>query len=315
LTHRKPLLTLTVAALPFSFSAPDSPAQKLTREQKKEQKKADAALEEKLQDELNAALKISRFQGYVTGDGSAVSVKVTEPGLVLTVLKPQSIPATRLIHHIPAAPTSNTDALLGAIGGTNKPFDGPESFDCYLPALTVFQGGLLPDGTPEQLRNCSRDRATGTARYLDPGEKLLLLSIGVQAAGDRVLFSLVTYHPVPDDTTGQVEYFAKIGLQYPRNYLNTITASQIVKDLYTVIGPETAASAPAPQPPAPLPPPPPPPPPTPTQTASIQIGMTTDQVTAAMGAPQKIIKLGAKSVYLYDGLKITFLNGKVSAME
>jgi hypothetical protein len=39
--------------------------------------------------------------------------------------------------------------------------------------------------------------------------------------------------------------------------------------------------------------------------------MTTDQVEAAMGKPEKIVNLGPKKIYVYKDLKVTFLNGKV----
>ena len=51
----------------------------------------------------------------------------------------------------------------------------------------------------------------------------------------------------------------------------------------------------------------PPPPP-----ASVQLGQTPDQVTAAIGQPDKIITLGAKQIYVYKDLKVTFVNGKVT---
>jgi hypothetical protein len=48
---------------------------------------------------------------------------------------------------------------------------------------------------------------------------------------------------------------------------------------------------------------------------SIEKGMTTDQVQAAMGKPDKIVNLGAKQIYVYKDLKVTFLNGKVSDVQ
>jgi hypothetical protein len=48
------------------------------------------------------------------------------------------------------------------------------------------------------------------------------------------------------------------------------------------------------------------------EPASIEVGMTPDQVTAAVGKPDKIVKLGTKQIYYYKDMKITFLNGKVS---
>ncbi len=54
------------------------------------------------------------------------------------------------------------------------------------------------------------------------------------------------------------------------------------------------------------------PPPEPQQ---IEKGQTPDQVKAALGAPDKIVNLGAKQIYVYKDLKVTFLNGKVSDVQ
>jgi len=44
---------------------------------------------------------------------------------------------------------------------------------------------------------------------------------------------------------------------------------------------------------------------------SIQMGMTPDQVQAALGKPEKLVNLGPKQLYIYKDMKITFINGKV----
>lgn len=48
------------------------------------------------------------------------------------------------------------------------------------------------------------------------------------------------------------------------------------------------------------------------QPASVQLGQTPDQVVAALGQPDKIVTLGAKQIYVYKDLKVTFVNGKVT---
>lgn len=53
----------------------------------------------------------------------------------------------------------------------------------------------------------------------------------------------------------------------------------------------------------------------PAEPASIDKGMTTDQVQAALGKPDKIVNLGSKQIYVYKDLKVTFLNGKVSDVQ
>lgn len=48
---------------------------------------------------------------------------------------------------------------------------------------------------------------------------------------------------------------------------------------------------------------------------TIEIGMTPDQVTAAMGQPDKIVKLTNKQIYIYKDMKVTFVGGKVSDVQ
>jgi hypothetical protein len=49
--------------------------------------------------------------------------------------------------------------------------------------------------------------------------------------------------------------------------------------------------------------------------AQIQLGMSPDDVQAALGQPDKIVDLGKKQIYVYKDLKVTFLNGKVSDVQ
>jgi hypothetical protein len=65
----------------------------------------------------------------------------------------------------------------------------------------------------------------------------------------------------------------------------------------TASGPGPNASAPAAEP------------------ISINVGQTIDQVTAALGTPVKIVNLGAKKIYVYKDMKVTFLNGTVSDVQ
>jgi hypothetical protein len=48
---------------------------------------------------------------------------------------------------------------------------------------------------------------------------------------------------------------------------------------------------------------------------TVQLGMTTDQVQAALGKPEKIFNVGAKQIYTYKDVKVTFVNGKVSDVQ
>ena len=53
----------------------------------------------------------------------------------------------------------------------------------------------------------------------------------------------------------------------------------------------------------------------PAEPQQIEKGQTTDQVVAAIGQPDKKINLGAKQIYVYKDIKVTFINGKVSDVQ
>ena len=48
---------------------------------------------------------------------------------------------------------------------------------------------------------------------------------------------------------------------------------------------------------------------------TIEKGMTPDQVQGALGKPDKIVNLGAKQLYIYKDMKVTFVNGKVTDVQ
>jgi hypothetical protein len=74
--------------------------------------------------------------------------------------------------------------------------------------------------------------------------------------------------------------------------------------------PQQNASGPSDSSQAAVPPAPTAPPPT------IAIGQTIEQVKAAMGQPKSTVDLpNAKKIYLYDGLKVTFKDGKVTDVQ
>jgi hypothetical protein len=68
-------------------------------------------------------------------------------------------------------------------------------------------------------------------------------------------------------------------------------------------------------PPASMPDIAPPPPPSDAPPPTIALGQTVDQVTTGFGQPQRIAKLGAKTIFYYKDMKVTFTSGKVTDVE
>jgi len=49
--------------------------------------------------------------------------------------------------------------------------------------------------------------------------------------------------------------------------------------------------------------------------ASVEIGQTIDQVQTTFGMPSRVANLGPKVIYYYDGMKVIFMDGRVSDVE
>jgi hypothetical protein len=49
--------------------------------------------------------------------------------------------------------------------------------------------------------------------------------------------------------------------------------------------------------------------------ATVSMGQSVAQVEAIMGKPKSIANLPTKMIYVYDGLKVVFVNGKVSDVQ
>ena len=102
-------------------------------------------------------------------------------------------------------------------------------------------------------------------------------------------------------------YRASLTFQFPKGYLETTDFGQIQRTISQVLafaGSETTNTQPAANPAKPQ-----------TEPARIALGQTTDQVTASLGQPDKVVDLGSKKIYFYRDLKITFLDGKVSDVQ
>jgi hypothetical protein len=171
---------------------------------------------------------------------------------------------------------------------------------------------------------------TGTAasypqRHFVPDEKCFITGVSVQK--DSIVLQL---YSDPYDNT---RYYGSLKIPFPNKKVvpSVDDAVQMVSEVISVApSDDQAAKQPAPQdaqppappgaaaaprPLAPMPAIAPPPPPADAPPPTIAIGQTKDQVAAAFGQPVRIAKLGAKEIYYYKDMKVTFTSGKVSNVE
>lgn len=206
-------------------------------------------------------------------------------------------------------------------------------------ASKSFLGGLAKSRIPG-LGSAPDAQAT---RPFVAGEKLWVTKIAI--AADMVSFSLVS------DTINNVIYYGVIRFQpQPGATPDVSHVDQTFGEVFSVAAPDSksdtsqqaaapappAGQAPAPQqaadpalaPIAPPPPPPdasgaalapiaPPPPPSDQPVQTVSMGMTEDQVVGVMGQPTTKADLGAKKIYSYKnpGLKVIFVDGKVTDIQ
>jgi hypothetical protein len=155
------------------------------------------------------------------------------------------------------------------------------------------------------------------------GEKFWIVHTNVTKNG--IEFKLWT-----DPDSNNIRYWAWLEIPFPKKQIPSV--DDVMKTIAEVLsvaprdqGVEQAsapAAVPVPEPtqaatpaPAPLPEIAPPPPPADAPPPTIALGQTMDQVTAGFGQPLKVAKLGAKVIFYYKDMKVTFTNGKVSNVE
>ena len=95
--------------------------------------------------------------------------------------------------------------------------------------------------------------------------------------------------------TRETRYAATVAFEFPEAALETADANVIKKGIDAVLIPEAELGA--------------------ANTKTVQLGQTPEEVRAILGAPDNVIKLGPKEVFVYKNLKVIFIDGKVSDVQ
>jgi hypothetical protein len=184
-------------------------------------------------------------------------------------------------------------------------------------------------------------------RPLANGAKVYLL--GTEFAPDTIAFTVQTCGDCDPKVVdpGNQPYRAKVTFKFVHGALAATDMKHVQQTIEQVFkfadagaaadaggngaAPPPAQQAPpaasARQSPPPPPPPPvqeqqqfapiaaPPPPPVEQKPRVIKLGMTIQQVKDAFGEPASVVDLGSKQIYMYQGKKVTFVNGKVTDVD
>jgi hypothetical protein len=193
-------------------------------------------------------------------------------------------------------------------------------------AISFGFGARISWGMALGAEQQGRQTADVPQRKFVTGEKVWITNYTEQ--NDGVVLQLYS------DPYSDVRYHGQLKFPFPKG--GAPTADEMMKTIAEVVTVDgatedtpspasVAASVPAPTAPASPPPaessmapiaPPPPPvdaPPPPPKT--ITLGQTEDQVVGIFGQPQKVVKLGAKEIYYYSDMKVTFVKGQVTDVQ
>ena len=188
--------------------------------------------------------------------------------------------------------------------------------------------GLMVQGRKALFGRFSQTQSEGQTTHLfAKGDKVYPTKIDVNLAKDNVTLSIVACDTC-NKTDPPTYNKAQVAFQFPAGTLASASAGQVedvIGQLLSISsddaqqggdqggndqqgnnqqgGDQGAAQGQAQQQA---------PPPEPQQ---IEKGQTPDQVKAALGAPDKIVNLGSKQIFVYKDLKVTFINGKVSDVQ
>jgi hypothetical protein len=167
-----------------------------------------------------------------------------------------------------------------------------------------------------------KDRGQGAdnSRLLPVETKVYATKIAVDAKGDKVTLNLIEC-----DSCNNVQqpssFRAQVTFKFAVGYLQSAAPDQVADQINTLLandasgeaqnqgqggGQEQGGGQPQQQAAAPDPP---------KEPQSIERGQSEDQVLAAFGKPDKIVNLGAKKLYIYKDMKITFIGGKVADVQ
>lgn len=133
-------------------------------------------------------------------------------------------------------------------------------------------------------------------RALPKGDRVHLYDLRVKDKGvDLIIGTVKTYDVSKRGTTESTPYEAALHFAFEPSWLETASPEDVLAEIEPWLLNETQAAA--------------------AEVKTIQLGQTKDVVVKILGQPGKIIDLGAKVIYVYPDLKITFREGKVSDVE
>ena len=161
-----------------------------------------------------------------------------------------------------------------------------------------FQDGNLNGPNP-----LCQTMVANVARYLQIGERVYPWKLEISLAKDKITIGVVECDAC-NGATQPMSYKGEVVFQFSKGYLATADPAKVEETINQVLAFD-APAAPEAQAPAAAP----------AEPQTIELGQTQEQVEAALGKPEKIVKLTSKQIWVYKDLKVTFVKGKVTDVQ
>lgn len=138
--------------------------------------------------------------------------------------------------------------------------------------------------------------AKSNNRSLKEGTKFYVTRISVR--DKEVRLELITCDTDEISVNGNsrgTRYATTVAFEFPDGFLASADATSVKKTIDAVLLPEDEVQA--------------------AQTKTVALGQTEDEVKSILGAPDKVIDLGPKKIYVYKDIKVVFTDGKVADVQ
>lgn len=159
---------------------------------------------------------------------------------------------------------------------------------------SIYRASTVEDGNVAGPKGFAGFVSSGSAKNLKIGERVYIRDIDVSDDFVRLqLLTLEMYDVNEKGNTKRNRLMTVVNFKFPKGQLASMKAAEVRQAIDAVLLSEELATAPK----------------------SIELGQTFDQVEKILGKPEAIAKLGAKTIYTYKNLKVTFIDGKVTDVQ
>lgn len=138
--------------------------------------------------------------------------------------------------------------------------------------------------------------AKQSTRLFNPGDRVYVNRISVIGNNLNFYISSVDTHDINiEGSTKQVRYTGTVRFLFPRESFGAMTASEVKQAVDQVLAVEQELAE--------------------AEPPTVEIGQSPEEIEGILGKPNRIIKAGDRTIYTYDDLKITFIDGKAAEIE